>query len=88
MQRCERLNVAADRVDLHQAVTRSEQIHRALWAQAESLAALDRSSEVYALFTSSLNNVIDLHYKRVTVLLLTSFSRLSCGSSISSHSSR
>jgi hypothetical protein len=65
----QRLNVAADRVDLQQVVARSEKIHRALWVQAESLAALDRSSEVYALFTSSLNNVIDLHYKRVTVLL-------------------
>jgi hypothetical protein len=64
-----RVGVAANHGILHLAIARSEQIHRELWARAEALAALDRSSEVYALFTSSLNEVIDLHNRRVTVLL-------------------
>ncbi|MEO8307523.1 MAG: hypothetical protein ABI616_05735 [Pseudomonadota bacterium] len=53
----------------HLATTESQEIHAKLWAQVESLAALDRSSEVYALFTSSVSDVITLHYKRMTVLV-------------------
>lgn len=64
-----RVAVASKHGILHLAVKRSEEIHRALWTQAEALASLDRSSEVYALFTSSLNDVINLHNKRATVLL-------------------
>jgi hypothetical protein len=64
-----RVGVAPTHGILHLAIARSEEIHRALWAQAEALAALDRSSEVYSLFTSSLNDVINVHNKRVTVLL-------------------
>jgi hypothetical protein len=64
-----RAEVAASHGIQHLAITRSEEIHRALWTQAEALAALDRSSEVYSMFTSSVNDVIRLHHKRVTVLL-------------------
>jgi hypothetical protein len=64
-----RVEVAANHGILHLALGRSEEIHRALWAQAKALAALDRNSEIYAMFTSSLNDIIDLHNKRVTVLL-------------------
>jgi hypothetical protein len=64
-----RVAVATNHGVLHLAIDRSEAIHRALWAQAEALAALDRSSEVYSMFTSSLNDLIKLHHKRVTVLL-------------------
>jgi hypothetical protein len=64
-----RAEVAPEFGIMHLAVDRSEQIHRALWAQVEALAALDRNSEVYALFTSSVNDVITLHHKRATVLL-------------------
>ena len=64
-----RVAVASQHGLLHLAVSRSEEIHRALWAQAEGLAALDRSSEVYAMFTASVADLIELHHKRVTVLL-------------------
>jgi hypothetical protein len=42
-----------------------ELIKAALWSQAEALAQQDRSSEVYALFTSSVNDVFEGHNKRV-----------------------
>jgi hypothetical protein len=64
-----RVEVAPEHGIKHLATDHSEQIHRALWAQAEALAALDRSSEVYSMFTSSVNDVITLHHKRATVLL-------------------
>ncbi len=48
---------------------RSRAIQDSLWIQAESLAAEDRSSEIYALFTTSINELIDLHNKRMVVAL-------------------
>jgi ABC-type multidrug transport system fused ATPase/permease subunit len=64
-----RASVASRDGILHLAIPRSEELHRALWAHVEALAALDRSSEIYALFTSSVNDLISLHNRRVTVLL-------------------
>ncbi|QDT57049.1 hypothetical protein Pan44_51140 [Caulifigura coniformis] len=47
------------------AIQESEKIHDQLWAFALRAAETDRSA-VTALFISSLNDVIDLHTKRVT----------------------
>jgi hypothetical protein len=62
------------RVDLMQhprhlraVLARSDSIQGALWSHAVGLAHEDRSSEVYALFTESLNTVFDLQTSRVTV---------------------
>jgi hypothetical protein len=40
-------------------------VQRALWSHAEALAREDRNSEIYALFTASLNEVFKVHNKRV-----------------------
>jgi hypothetical protein len=45
-------------------VSRSEQLQEALWSQATSLAAKN-PTPITALFIQSLNEVIDLHAKRV-----------------------
>jgi membrane protein YdbS with pleckstrin-like domain len=52
---------------LQQALESSEKLHSALWTEATAAvkSAPDPSSE---LFVSSLNEVIDLHAKRVTVV--------------------
>jgi hypothetical protein len=42
-------------------------VQQALWSHAEALAKEDRSSEIYALFTGSLNEVIQVHNKRVII---------------------
>ena len=42
-------------------------IQQSLWSHAEALAKEDRSSEIYALFTSSLNEVFQVHNKRVII---------------------
>lgn len=52
-----------------QAVARSSEIHRALWAQATSVAAEDPHSIVTGIFIQSLNEVIDVHAKRAMLAL-------------------
>lgn len=54
----------AGRVD--EAVSKSEQLHEHLWSQAVAAAEGDRSP-ITGLFIQSLNEVIDLHAKRVMV---------------------
>jgi hypothetical protein len=49
-----------------QALARSEQLQRRLWAQALAAAEKDQSP-ITGLFIQSLNEVIDLHAKRVMV---------------------
>jgi hypothetical protein len=52
---------------LQDAIARSETIQEQLWSHAEALAGADRSSEIDALFISALNEMIDLHTKRVVI---------------------
>ncbi len=49
------------------AIARSEAVQDSLWSQAEALAEANRSSEMDALFISALNDMIDLHTRRVVV---------------------
>jgi hypothetical protein len=46
-------------------IQRSEELHRLLWAEAVAAAAKDPRSVPTGLFIESLNEVIDLHSKRV-----------------------
>src|SRR6185503_1739851 len=50
--------------NLAQALSKSEELHEQLWAQAVAVTEKDRSP-VTALFVDSLNDVIDLHATRV-----------------------
>jgi len=52
---------------LSQVVARSETLHGELWSQAILVAKKDSNSEMHALFVDSLNEVIDLHTKRLFV---------------------
>jgi hypothetical protein len=52
---------------LHEALVRSEVLQNQMWSHADALAKADRSSEIDALFISSLNETIDLQTSRVTV---------------------
>lgn len=49
---------------LEHAITKSEELHNRLWSLAVSATEKDRSP-ITGLFVSSLNEVIDLHAKRV-----------------------
>ena len=61
---------AAQGINVDQAVSQSEELHGRLWSQAVAASEHDRSA-VTALFIQSLNEVIDLHAKRVMVALRT-----------------
>ncbi len=55
----------ADRVDA--AIKHSEELHERLWAQTEELIQRDSRPIITGLYVQSLNEMIDLHAKRVMV---------------------
>ena len=54
---------------LQPAIARSEEIHDELWSTAEILALETPDSTVLAIYIESLNEVIDLHTKRLIAAL-------------------
>jgi hypothetical protein len=50
---------------LPQAIAHSEELHGRLWADADIIGQKDPNSEMAALFVASLNELINLHAKRV-----------------------
>ena len=48
-----------------EAISKSSELHRALWSQASEVAAQDNRSILTGVFIQALNEVIDLHAKRV-----------------------
>jgi hypothetical protein len=65
----QRVELTRDFSKLPKVLSQSQQILDTLWNYAELLAKRDRSSEVYALYTSSVNDLVDNHNQRVTVAL-------------------
>jgi len=59
---------ALDRNKLEAALVRSEEIQQELWSQVVTLAKSDPTPTT-ALYISSLNDVIDIHSKRVNISL-------------------
>jgi hypothetical protein len=62
-----RVSSFRDSTKLGYALSRSQEILDRLWTFAETLAGQDRSSEVYALFTTSINNLVDSYNQRITM---------------------
>lgn len=52
---------------LEQGVKRSDELQDQLWQQAVAVAENNLNSDLVALFVQSLNDIIDLHTKRVNV---------------------
>jgi hypothetical protein len=65
-----RVELAKDQSKLDQALSRSQLILDSLWSYTEALAAIDRSSEVYSLYTTSINDIVDAYNKRITMALV------------------
>ena len=57
---------AAQSGNVREGIRRSEHLHDQLWAQAVAVGENNPTSIVVGLFVQSLNEVIDLHAKRVT----------------------
>ncbi len=64
-----RVEMAEDITKLDSAMAGSQKILDRLWNTAERLAEMDNSSEVYALFTSSVNDLVDNFNQRITMTL-------------------
>jgi len=64
-----RVDLARDPARLSSAMSRSQQILDRLWESVEILAERDRSSEMYSLFTSSVNDLVDNYNQRITMTL-------------------
>lgn len=62
-----RAQLASDTTKLTLAISRSQQILGKLWENAETLAEEDRSSEVYALYTTSVNDLVEKFNQRLTM---------------------
>jgi hypothetical protein len=54
--------------ELHKVDDQTEKLHRALWTQAIAIGGQDPRAIPSGLFIQSLNEVIDLHAKRVTAM--------------------
>ena len=62
-----RVDFVNDLSKLDVDISRSQQILDSLWKYTEALAEQDRSSEVYALYTTSVNDMVDTHNQRIAV---------------------
>lgn len=58
-------DVSIDKVE--KLKTRSQSILDILWGYSESLAAQDRSSEAYSLYITSVDDLVDIYNKRITL---------------------
>ena len=62
-----RVDLAKDLSKLNVGLSRSQQILDSLWKYSEALAEQDRSSEIYALYTTSINDMVDAYNQRIAV---------------------
>lgn len=64
-----RVELSRDPSKLEQAKVSSQRILDSLWHYSEELAAIDRSSEAFSLFISSITGLVSSYNERVTVAL-------------------
>jgi hypothetical protein len=64
-----RVELSEDASKLTSALARSQQILDRFWNYSEKLGELDRSSENYALYISSVNDLVDNYNQRITMTL-------------------
>jgi hypothetical protein len=63
-----RVELNKDTTKIQQAIHRSHQILDTLWSYAEALAVIDRSSEVYALYTTAINDLVEAYNERLVMV--------------------
>src|SRR6187402_1487059 len=64
-----RVDLVTDLSKLDVDLSRSQKILDSLWKYTEALAEQDRSSEVYSLYTTAVNDMVDSHNQRIAVAL-------------------
>ncbi len=60
-----RVQGAVGKVPVDDVLRQSDELHAQLWAAAQAAVQSQGSSDVLALFVESVNNVVELHVKRV-----------------------
>ena len=65
-----RVGLANDFTKIENAILKSQNILDTLWNYTEILAQQDRGSEVYSLYTTSINQIIDAFNQRITISLV------------------
>jgi len=67
-----RVDVMKDPKKITQVIDQSEKLQSMIWSHAEALAQADlKNPDIVSLFIDSINQMIDLHTKRVTVAFIT-----------------
>jgi hypothetical protein len=64
-----RVQLAGDQSKIGFAMSQSQQILDQFWKFSEKLGEIDRSSENYSLFISSVNDLVDNYNQRITMTL-------------------
>jgi len=64
-----RVDLASDPSKLSAAMSRSQQILDKFWQSVEILAEQDRSSEMFSLYATSVNDLVDNYNQRITMSL-------------------
>ena len=64
-----RVELASDPSKLSSSLIRSQEILDKFWESVEILAEQDRSSEMYSLYATSVNDLVDNYNQRVTMTL-------------------
>lgn len=62
-----RVGIGNDTAKIKHLMNRSQQILDKLWSFSRKLAEEDRSSEIYALYTTSVNDLVNNYNQRVTM---------------------
>ena len=65
-----RVEIIRDASKVNHALSRSQFILDSLWAYTEALARQDRSSEVYSLYTTAINDLVDVYNERIIIVLI------------------
>jgi hypothetical protein len=65
-----RVGVSNDPSKLNISISRSQVILDSLWKYTEALARQDRSSEVYALYTTAINDLVDVYNQRIIMVFV------------------
>lgn len=65
-----RANLRPDLSKIDSAIARSEEILDTLWNYTEELATLDRNSEVYALYTTTVNDLVNAYHERIVTVFV------------------
>ncbi|MGZ5136062.1 MAG: bestrophin-like domain, partial [Flavitalea sp.] len=65
-----RVDLLNDMSKVDYAIARSQVILDSLWKYTEALAVQDRSSEVYALYTTAINDLFDAYNERITMVFV------------------